>query len=305
MEYEYRYYYNTTQEWCDKLRENLDAGMPLYYSGQGEGGHAFVCDGYQPNDFFHFNWGWAGFDNGFYNIDAMYLTYHYYTDWHGAIFNMHPDEEYYAQPKSVENVTVSIDDANLINTIEFDAPTQTIGGENLNNINSIQLLRNNVLIHSFEVPQPGEHLTFADELEKNGVNYYLIYPIANDGKGKAVVDTVMTGTTCDMTFTLHDSDGDGWLSPSISVLDSEGVIVKRLGLTEGNEETIAIEVPDNDSLTFYWNYCNLAYSDEDDECSFEIYDHNNELIYASEGKPVVGEFAEYTSQCYHRPRGWA
>lgn len=296
MDFKYRYYYST-ENWCNLLRENLDGGMPLYYSGSGEGGHAFICDGYQENDFFHFNWGWQGFDNGYYSIDGMYLTYHYYTDNHGAIFDVHPNPEYYQQPMSVENVLISTNDATLTNIIEFDAPAQTINGQDLSAITAINILRNDTLIYSFNAPQPGEHLTYTDQLQSNGVNYYFIYPLANDGKGRAVIDTVMTGNTCEMAFYLHDSDGDGWLSPSISVLDSDGKVVERVGLDEGSNATVTVDVPDNDNLTFFWNYCNLAYSNEDAECSFEIYNHENELVYASVDVPTTGAFANYYSSC--------
>ena len=29
-------------------------------------GHAFICDGYDSNDYFHFNWGWGGFADGYF-----------------------------------------------------------------------------------------------------------------------------------------------------------------------------------------------------------------------------------------------
>jgi len=41
------------------LIEELDAFRPLHYSGRdsnGSNGHAFICDGYQGTDYFHFNW---------------------------------------------------------------------------------------------------------------------------------------------------------------------------------------------------------------------------------------------------------
>lgn len=55
-------------EWKQILRNELDNARPMEYAGTGNGsGHAFVCDGYQQNDFFHFNWGWSGqYDNYFY-----------------------------------------------------------------------------------------------------------------------------------------------------------------------------------------------------------------------------------------------
>ena len=51
----------SNEEWAQMLKDGgLDEGIPLYYSGQDDnfqGGHAFVCDGYDENDYFHFNWG--------------------------------------------------------------------------------------------------------------------------------------------------------------------------------------------------------------------------------------------------------
>ena len=39
-----------------------------YSGGNGVGGHAFVVDGYTANDYFHFNFGWGGSSNGWYQI---------------------------------------------------------------------------------------------------------------------------------------------------------------------------------------------------------------------------------------------
>ena len=37
----------------------------MYYSGHGtSGGHAFVCDGYDGDGYYHFNWGWGGYCDG-------------------------------------------------------------------------------------------------------------------------------------------------------------------------------------------------------------------------------------------------
>lgn len=59
-------------EWLNLLRSELDAGQPVYYEGFGGGsGHAFVCDGYDQGDFFHFNWGWGGYSDGYFKVDAL------------------------------------------------------------------------------------------------------------------------------------------------------------------------------------------------------------------------------------------
>lgn len=285
----YKDYYGA-DGWEDMLRENLDAGEPLLYSSSGpDGGHAYICDGYDENEMFHFNWGWQGFDNGYFYIDALNLTYHSFNDWHYTTCNCHPNDEYYQQPKGIENVNVTNDYYTYVNTIEFTVPSEKINGEVLNNIDSILVFRNDDKIFTFVNPQPGETLSLDDQLDKNQTNYYFIYPMVDGMKGTVAIDTITTGETSEITFNLHDSAGNGWLSPSISILDSRGIVIKRVGLEEGGDATVTVDVPSNDMITFYWNYVNAAYCDADDECSFEIY-YDNEQIYASNGKPVVGEF---------------
>ena len=65
----------TTMNWDSILIANLDARKPLYYAGwEGVGslnGHAFVCDGYAPDNFYHFNWGWSSSYDGYFLLSAL------------------------------------------------------------------------------------------------------------------------------------------------------------------------------------------------------------------------------------------
>ena len=62
----------TTTDWINLLKIELDAQRPVYYSGNdGVSGHAFVCDGYDNSNYFHFNWGWSGSHDGYYAIGAL------------------------------------------------------------------------------------------------------------------------------------------------------------------------------------------------------------------------------------------
>ena len=61
----------STSVWKGFLTNELDHSRPMYYSGDGIGAHAFVCDGYQNSDYFHFNWGWGGSYNGYFYIDNL------------------------------------------------------------------------------------------------------------------------------------------------------------------------------------------------------------------------------------------
>lgn len=61
-----------TNEWIKLLKSELDLQHPIWYTG-GDSivGHSFVCDGYQDTDFFHFNWGWSGICDGYFNIGDL------------------------------------------------------------------------------------------------------------------------------------------------------------------------------------------------------------------------------------------
>lgn len=71
--YAYRANY-TDANWKNLMYSDLDNGWPIFYSGTdqaGSSGHAFVCDGYQGTDNFHFNWGWSGYYNSYNTIDDL------------------------------------------------------------------------------------------------------------------------------------------------------------------------------------------------------------------------------------------
>lgn len=61
----------SASQWKSMVRAELDARRPLIYAGFGNGGHCFVCDGYDNNDKFHFNWGWSGQNDGYFALTAL------------------------------------------------------------------------------------------------------------------------------------------------------------------------------------------------------------------------------------------
>lgn len=57
----------STSSWDALIKNELNNFRPIPYEGHGsDGGHAFVIDGYAENDYFHFNFGWGGSDDGYY-----------------------------------------------------------------------------------------------------------------------------------------------------------------------------------------------------------------------------------------------
>lgn len=59
-------------EWIEIIYHELKQGRPVLYGGQSSGGgHEFVCDGYQGEDFFHINWGWGGLSDNYFKLSAL------------------------------------------------------------------------------------------------------------------------------------------------------------------------------------------------------------------------------------------
>lgn len=97
--------------WCQMLKADLEARRPIYYSGYSEeGGHAFVCDGYNSDNYFHFNFGWGGSGNGYY-ITQSTATDNNVVNGYGfgqsAIFNLHPKDNAYPSYCSDRLITAS------------------------------------------------------------------------------------------------------------------------------------------------------------------------------------------------------
>jgi|GEM_PF-1749715 len=58
--------------WNQIIYDELKNHRPVLYGGQsGSGGHAFVIDGYDANDYFHVNWGWGGYQDGYFLLSAL------------------------------------------------------------------------------------------------------------------------------------------------------------------------------------------------------------------------------------------
>ncbi|MBP1541426.1 MAG: C10 family peptidase [Prevotella sp.] len=63
-----RYNYGYT-DWQEIIYKELQENRPVYYSGSTTtSGHAFVCDGYDQDDFYHINWGWGGTSDGYFRL---------------------------------------------------------------------------------------------------------------------------------------------------------------------------------------------------------------------------------------------
>lgn len=118
----------TYSVWCNALMEELNNGRPIIYSGQDpiNGGHQFVCDGYNSSDFFHFNWGWDGSNNGYFMLTSLNPNPYDFSTNQDAVIGIQPPTDFggynlllYSNPNpsstnviTNQNFTLSVDVAN-------------------------------------------------------------------------------------------------------------------------------------------------------------------------------------------------
>jgi len=134
---------STSLAWDSILIANLDQKKPLYYAGwtqnpSDSSGHAFVCDGYQGFDYFHFNWGWAGAFDGFFYLDQLTPGGNIFNFRQEIIKDIYPDTINYNYPlycsnqKVLTDITGSIEDGSGILNYENNASCSWLIAPELN-----------------------------------------------------------------------------------------------------------------------------------------------------------------------------
>ena len=82
----------TDTDWNELLHQEIAANRPVLYSGFGNsGGHTFICDGYKADNYYHFNFGWGGFCDGWYLTSAINPNDLNYNSTQTALVGIVPD----------------------------------------------------------------------------------------------------------------------------------------------------------------------------------------------------------------------
>ena len=62
----------TLEQWVDAIDNDLQAQRPILYCGySSDGGHQFVLDGADGRGLYHVNWGWGGYQDGYFDISIL------------------------------------------------------------------------------------------------------------------------------------------------------------------------------------------------------------------------------------------
>ena len=100
-ETQYLYRDSTNLNWDSVIIAHLDQNIPMYYAGWSVpniNGHAFVCDGYQNGNYFHFNWGWSGSYDGYFYTGDLNPGGNNFNLAQELIINCFPDTVNYTYP---------------------------------------------------------------------------------------------------------------------------------------------------------------------------------------------------------------
>lgn len=164
------------EKWNSILMEQLNEVGPVVYSGNGTVGHCFVIDGYDEKGYYHVNWGWDGFLNGYYALDFSDVGGMSFSDYQGMIINIKPDHERRVFSKSwMPNVDVYIG-KNIWNFTSSDITP----GEKISLIQPYIVLNDHIGYYKFAVVDEKDHILeiigSGTTHHNNSLEHYCQYP---------------------------------------------------------------------------------------------------------------------------------
>ena len=233
----YREYY-THDGYMQLIIDAIDMNWPMVHRG---GGHAYVLDGYDDAGLVHFNWGWGGSSDGWFNIDE-----HNYIETESVIYNYVPAAIYAATPNEPTNLDATVAANNELSvTLTWNNPALTLTNTPLTTIDQVVLMRGNKVIYVADNPAPGEAMTFVDNTIPCFDSYtYTIYAISDGQRGKsASVDGIGVGPTCSWKFVVSSSDFQGWKGSYLSLRNMVGTEIGQVTVNNSTPTIINIEMP--------------------------------------------------------------
>ena len=282
-----------TEIWKTMVREQFDMGWPMYYGGCDNGGcHAFVCDGYDDYDMFHFNLGWGGSSDGWYLIDDAP-----YTNPADAMFNFVPTEVYNQTPSIPTDFTaVPVSDTDLKVHLNWTNPTATLDGTPIDSIEQVVVLRDNEVIATLTDAVPGAAMEFEDtDVPRYDVFHYAVYVVADGRVGKhANAMKVMVGPSCNWRIIMTTNDNQGWKGGTLMVYSATGREITRMTTTTSTtvyEPTLPLG-----RLSFGWTLPEETVN----QLAFVIKDSEGQTVYSYSGSSddlAAGVFFETNNSC--------
>ncbi len=261
--------------WISMLKAEFDLGRPVYYSGHSsEGGHAFVADGYDEEDFIHFNFGWGGSDDDFYQVDAIE-----YNSNAGAIFNYVPTNVYNNTLQAPTNVTATrAGEMDLQATITWKNPTKTMNNQTVTSLDQMIVTRDGEIIYTVDNPAPGADMSYVDEnVPCYSTFEYRVYGVKAGANGVAGVASESFGPTCQWKILATTTNMTGWKSGYLVSYDGAGREIDRFTMTSNASVTYNMDV-NVGKIWFAWKA-----GTDNVSLTFKIKDSQGQIVYEYSG----------------------
>lgn len=261
--------------WVNLLKAEFDLGRPVYYSGHSsEGGHAFVADGYNEDDFISFNFGWSGSDDDWYAVDAID-----YNQGAAAIFNYVPTAVYQNTVQAPTNVTATkAGELAQQATITWTNPTKTMNNQTVSSLDQMVVTRENKVIYIADNPTPGASMSFVDEnVPCYSTFEYRVYAVKNGVNGAYGAASESFGPTCDWKIVATTTNMQGWKSGYLIAYDGAGREIDRFTMTSNNPASYNMPVTVG-RVSFAWKAGSESVS-----LTFKIKDSTGTIVYEYSG----------------------
>ena len=248
----------TDNNWIALLKSELNAGRPIEYNGSGSGGgHAFVCDGYDNNNKFHFNWGWSGQNDGFFALTSLNPgsggsgggSYNFTNDQNAVI--------------GIEPASTIAPPTNLTYTLS-GTQNVTLNWVGVSGASSYNVFRNGNLIGN------ATSTTYSDTAPYGTTSYY-VRSVDSNNQMSLPSNTVTvtidypTPVVNDLTGSLSGNNVNlSWTAPDWCYPETpSATLTYGNGISEGN-------LGFNDGTNMYWGHRYLAEN---------LTEYNNMVIY--------------------------
>lgn len=228
----------TKEAYLNFIYKAIDKEWPMVHRG---GGHAYVLDGYDEDGLVHFNWGWSGSNDGFFDIDG-----HNYTDGQSVIYNYVPAAIYSSTPNTPTNVAATAAGNNELSvTVSWKNPTKTLNNQNLTGISRVVVMRNNIVVYTNDNATPGEDMTFVDNSIPCFDAYtYRIYAMVDGQIGEsAYTEQINVGPTCQWSFMVSSQNMQGWRNAKIALYNAAGTQFATVTTTNSTPSAVNVDMP--------------------------------------------------------------
>lgn len=241
----------TDQQWADSLIAELRLRHPIIYCGVApEGGHGFVCDGYEYRDgqpYFHFNFGWSGAGDGYYTTDDICPNVSP-TGTVGTVYHFNLSNQ--ALLGAVPDYKMHVSDTIL--TFDREGSSRTMLFSSIDTVSdpwSVQADQPWVVIETNGVQHAGE-ITVSAQPNTTGSERKATVTFSQNGE-TVTVQVVQTYYSvddyCPLTLVMESTRGGGWEGGAYLSFESpSGYVYNTATLASGSQATESVGVAPHD-----------------------------------------------------------